>query len=63
MIPQSSQVTLTVFDILGKQLSTLVEDLLNPGLHTVVFNGNGLPRGVYISAWNTATNNGYGRHF
>lgn len=47
-IPEHSHVTLKVFDVLGREVATLVERELNPGEHSVVFNAKSLPSGVYF---------------
>jgi hypothetical protein len=36
-----------VFDILGREVSTLVNEVRDPGTHTVQFDGTGLSSGVY----------------
>lgn len=54
-LPQRSHVTLKVFDILGKEVATLVDGDLNPGEHSVVFNATKLPSGVYFYRLNTST--------
>lgn len=47
-LPQREHVTLKIFDLLGKEVATLVEEDLDPGEHAVVFDGNGLSSGVYL---------------
>jgi hypothetical protein len=47
-LPQREHVTLKIFDLLGKEVATLVEGDLDPGEHAVVFDGNGLSSGVYL---------------
>jgi hypothetical protein len=47
-LPQREHVTLKIFDLLGKEVATLVEGDLAPGEHAVVFDGNGLSSGVYL---------------
>ncbi len=53
-LPEKSFVTLKVFDILGKEVATLVNENKSAGYHTVVFNaghserGRGMTSGVYI---------------
>ena len=47
-LPQRSHVTLTVFNALGQQVATLVNESQDPGFHDVPFNGGGLASGVYI---------------
>jgi spore germination protein YaaH len=40
--------TLTVYDMLGREVATLVNDLQQPGRHTVSFNASNLSSGVYF---------------
>lgn len=47
-LPQSSQVTIKVFDILGKQIAVIADQIYNPGYHTVRFNASNLPSGIYF---------------
>jgi uncharacterized Ntn-hydrolase superfamily protein len=43
-----SQVHLTVFDLLGREIATLVDERLGPGTHTLQWNAVGLSSGVYL---------------
>jgi uncharacterized repeat protein (TIGR01451 family) len=47
-IPAADQVTLKVYDILGREVATLINGEINPGLHRVHFNGSQLASGMYI---------------
>ncbi|MBL8006913.1 MAG: T9SS type A sorting domain-containing protein, partial [Ignavibacteria bacterium] len=47
-IPDLGFVTLKIYDILGKEIKTLINENLNPGKYEIVFNGSGLPSGVYF---------------
>jgi len=47
-IPKGSTVRLTVYDILGRQVATLVNELKQAGRYEANFNGNNLASGVYI---------------
>lgn len=40
-------VSLKVFDISGKEVKTLVNEIKNPGYYEVEFNGGDLPSGIY----------------
>jgi len=47
-IPEKSLVTLKVFDMLGREVSTLVNEVKDAGTHTVKFAGKDLPSGMYL---------------
>jgi photosystem II stability/assembly factor-like uncharacterized protein len=47
-LPQSSEVTLSVYDMLGREVSVLVNDRREAGVHKVKFDGAGLASGVYF---------------
>lgn len=47
-IPYASNVKITVFDITGKEVTTLVNSSTEAGNHTINFDSNGLSSGVYF---------------
>lgn len=47
-IPGDARVTLKVFDLLGRAVTTLVDEQLVPGTYTVRFNAGELASGVYM---------------
>ncbi len=47
-IPKESNVELSIYNILGELISTLVNDQLNAGYHEFEFNGSNVASGVYI---------------
>jgi hypothetical protein len=47
-ISKLSYVKLIVYDVLGKEVTTLVNEKLNPGTYEVTFDGSNLPSGVYF---------------
>lgn len=47
-LPKSSYVTLTIYDILGRELNTLVNAHQEAGYKSVQFNENDLPSGIYF---------------
>jgi hypothetical protein len=47
-IPVSGRVTLRVFDIIGKEVATLVDEILEAGTHTRTFDAGGVASGVYF---------------
>ena len=46
-LPNSEFTTLKVYNILGKEVATLVSNKLNQGNHSYTFDGNNLASGVY----------------
>ncbi len=47
-IGHRTHVRLTVFDLMGRRIATLVDGILNAGDHTITFNAAPLPSGIYI---------------
>jgi hypothetical protein len=47
-LPVNSHVTLKVFDVLGREVATLVNENKNSGSYEVEFDGSKLPSGVYF---------------
>ncbi len=47
-LPEAAEVRLTVYDALGREVKRLVDGLRVAGEHEVVFEGQGLPSGVYM---------------
>lgn len=47
-LPQASEVKLGVYDMLGREVSLLVNERKNAGVHEVKFDGTGLSSGVYF---------------
>jgi len=54
-IPKTTPVRLEVFDVLGKKVSTLVNNLQAAGSHSVEFNAEHLPSGIYYYRLQTET--------
>ena len=46
-IPELGFVSIKVFDILGKEVKTLVNEIKSPGRYKVMFDGGSLPSGIY----------------
>lgn len=57
-VPSLSNVKLVVYDMLGKEVSTLVNKSLNAGSYTFEFNGAELASGMYFYRINVEGNNG-----
>lgn len=47
-LPENSQVVLTVYDMLGRRVATLVDDQMSAGSHQVNFDASQLSSGMYI---------------
>jgi photosystem II stability/assembly factor-like uncharacterized protein len=47
-LPKSSDVRLSVYDLLGREVSVLVNEKRNAGVHEVKFDGTSLASGVYF---------------
>lgn len=48
MIPKNGFVSIKVFDITGKEITTLVSSVMNKGSYSVDFNGSNLSTGIYF---------------
>jgi len=47
-LPQQTDVRLTVYDMIGRQVATLVNETVQAGVHNVNFDASSLSSGVYI---------------
>lgn len=47
-LPEKSDVNLTVFSSLGEEIATLQQGTVDAGRHSVSFNAEGLPSGIYF---------------
>ena len=47
-LPKQTKTILMLYDLLGREVATLVDDELDSGLHRVIFEANNLPSGIYI---------------
>ncbi len=47
-LPEKSDVNLTVFSSLGEEIATLLQGTVDAGRHSVSFNAEGLPSGIYF---------------
>ncbi|MBX2820281.1 MAG: T9SS type A sorting domain-containing protein [Rhodothermaceae bacterium] len=48
-LPKTMQVRLTVYDLLGREISVLTEGSQEAGIYTTEFNGTNLPAGIYFA--------------
>jgi hypothetical protein len=47
-IPKQSYVKLVIYDVLGRRVKTLVDEVKSPGSYKILFDASGLSSGVYI---------------
>lgn len=47
-IPKSEFITLKIYDILGREVKTLINGTVNAGYHKFIFNGSSLASGIYF---------------
>jgi len=47
-VPQTTLTTLVVYDMLGREVTTLVNEVMSAGVHEVGFNASNLPSGIYF---------------
>ena len=46
-VPARGRVTLTVYDLLGRAVATLVDEVKQPGVHSLTWDASNFPSGVY----------------
>jgi hypothetical protein len=49
-------VTLEIFNMVGQEIETLLDEIRLPGSHTVQWNAAGMPSGIYVYQMRTETN-------
>ncbi|HEX2869341.1 MAG TPA: T9SS type A sorting domain-containing protein [Ignavibacteriales bacterium] len=47
-IPEARLVSIKVYDVMGKEVTVLMNEVRNPGSYSVQFNASNLPSGIYI---------------
>jgi hypothetical protein len=47
-LPTEGWISLKVYDVLGKEVATLVEQQMQHGIHRVQWNASAIPSGVYV---------------
>ena len=57
-IPQTAWVSLSIYDIKGELVSTIIDGVVNPGNYSVTWNGNDftnrqIPTGIYFAILRT----------
>ncbi|MGE5861655.1 MAG: CHRD domain-containing protein [Ignavibacteria bacterium] len=56
-IPEKTNVSLKVYDILGREVMTLLNEVKEPGIYNINFNAAGFSSGVYIYKLSTGNGN------
>lgn len=59
---EGNQVTIKVYDLLGKEVSTLVNEFKTPGNYQIAFNADGLTSGIYFYLYEAFDSNGMKIH-
>jgi hypothetical protein len=47
-LTKAGHVSLIVYDLLGREVGTLVDEVQSIGCHSIIFDGSGLASGVYV---------------
>jgi len=47
-LPEAAHVQLVVYDVRGREVSTLIDEQMGPGFHHATFDASGLASGVYV---------------
>lgn len=47
-LPEACDITLRVYDVLGQEITTLVNGKQDAGMHQIQFNASNLPTGIYL---------------
>lgn len=55
-LPQASRVTLKIFDLIGREIATLLDETRTAGTHTVHWNAKDAASGVYYAVLNVGPN-------
>jgi len=63
MLPESEHAKLEIYDLLGRRVTTLLDQNMKAGLHSIEWNGKtadgmGASSGVYFARLSTATRHG-----
>jgi hypothetical protein len=52
-LPETGHITLKIYDIVGREIATLIDEMRAAGIQQVLFNANNLPSGIYIYSLRT----------
>lgn len=48
LLPKATNVKIKIFNIIGQEIMTLLDEFFEPGIHSVTFNGGNFSGGLYI---------------
>ncbi len=51
-VPRRAHVSIVIFNLLGQKVSTLLDDVVSPGIHTVTWDASAISSGVYFCRMN-----------
>lgn len=54
-LPENSDVSLKVYDMVGREVAVLIDEVMSSGQHSASFDASGLPSGVYFYRLETST--------
>jgi len=55
-LPEASNVTIKIYDILGREMKTLINEIQNAGYYTTKFDGSSYSSGIYYFGISTKSN-------
>lgn len=61
-LPEASNVTLKIYDVVGREVATLVNGRLTAGYHEYTWNADGVSSGAYLYHINATSSHGNGEH-
>jgi hypothetical protein len=47
-VPHSEKITIKIFDLYGREIETLVNKVIHPGIYQIEWDAAGLPAGIYL---------------
>jgi hypothetical protein len=53
-LPKSTSMKLSIFDITGRTVKTLSDEMMPAGEHQIAFDGTDLPSGIYLASLQAA---------
>jgi xylan 1,4-beta-xylosidase len=53
-VDESSRIVLVIYDVLGRQVTTLIDKQMDPGHHSVLWDASGLASGIYFCRLSSA---------